>query len=83
VEKIPENLCKVSENMGKNGALKTEVNVREVLEVYITSLALTSSYFSKGATQIGKFELCPYGCHDRCIYMAPCIFQLFVLPVFC
>jgi len=32
-----------------------EVNVREVLEVNITSLASKSSYCSKGATQVWQF----------------------------
>jgi len=49
--------------------IKLKSNVCEVLEVDITSFALKSSYCSKGATQKGKSELCPYDyvCHDRCI----------------
>ena len=39
-------------------SLWPEVNVREVLE---------ASYWSEGAPQKSKSELCPYVCYDRCI----------------
>ena len=41
-----------------------------------TSLASKSSYCSEGAPQKGKSELCPYVCHDRCIWF-PAFFSFF------
>ena len=51
------------------------------MEVDITSFASNSSYYSKGAPQKSKSELFP--CRLWQMHMALCVFQLFILPVFC
>jgi len=70
--------------MGVGIKLKSmSVSVRSWRCTYTSFASKASLYCRKGTPQKGKSELCSNVSHDRCICMAPYIFQLFFQPVVC